>query len=320
MKKIVNKSMLLISAFFAFTACDDVFEEDITNDIVTTISPENEAVLEGNSVQFRWQELEGADEYRIQVIEVVSQASVLDSLVTGDKFTYGFIPGKYNWRIRAENFAYTTSYGFPSSFDLKSTNDLKLQTLFLTSPSDNFYTNKNNLILTWDKIIAASSYNLVIDKTIQGNTATEIQITDITDTSYTLNSTVMSEDAIYTWKVKAQNENSETEFSTRKILLDSQIPIVPIATSPQDDSVTSSIVNFTWNVGSDSGEVQSELSNVLEIATDSGFATIIQLIKTSLSSQQVEFTETGLYYWRIKTVDAAGNESVYNEIREFTVQ
>ncbi|GAA4272062.1 hypothetical protein U6A24_11185 [Aquimarina gracilis] len=319
MRRVINVSLVLSSLFLLF-ACDDVLEDDITDDVVTTVSPKDETALEGNSVQFRWEELEGADEYRIQVIEEVNQRSVLDSLVSGSSFTFGLNPGTYNWRIRGENFAYVTAYSFPSSFTLTSSDDLSIQEVFLTSPSDNFYTNKDALIVSWDRVRAATSYTVVVDKTIQGNTATEIQTPDVTDTNFTLNATILSEDAIYTWKVKAVNDNSETNFSTRRILLDTQIPNQPTLSSPTSDANVSTTVTFTWNISGDTGEVQSPITSILEIATDEGFGSIVETVTTNNNSQQLDFADVGDYYWRVKAKDEAGNESTVSEGRKFTVQ
>ena len=319
MKKTLSIGVIF-SSLLLLIACDDVLEEDITDDLVIAVAPKNKSNLEGNSVQFRWKELSDADDYRIQVVEQDTQTSVLDSLVKGNSFTFGLNPGRYSWRIRGENFAYTTAYSFPIVFTLFTSDDLTNQTVFLTSPSDNFYTNKDALIVTWERILAATTYTIVIDKTIQGNTSTEIQTPDLTDIDFTLNSTILSEDAMYTWKVKAINDNSETQFTTRKIFLDTQVPNQPILVSPTNDAKGSSSITFSWNIPSDIGEVQSTLSSVIEIATDNGFANIIETIATGESSQEVTFTNVGDYYWRVRIVDQADNKSVYSEIRKITVE
>ncbi len=319
MKKIVRISVIF-SSVILFLGCDDVLEDNITDDIVTAITPKDKTSLEGNSVQFRWEELDGADEYRVQVVEESTQKSVLDSLVSGNMFTYGLNSGEYSWRVRGENFAYVTAYSFPATFTLTSSDDLAIQTLFLTSPTNNFYTNKTTLILTWDRIQAAATYTVEIDKTVQGSTVTEIQTPDIVSNNFTLTETVLSTDAIYTWKVKAVNTTSETQFSERRILLDTQTPNLPTLTSPAADARTSSTVNFTWGLGSDTGEVQSPVSSVLEISTNVDFTSIIDTLPTDTGTQEIVFSEKGDYYWRVKNVDSAGNESAFSTGRKLTVE
>jgi hypothetical protein len=321
MKKIVNIS-IIFSSLLLLIACDDVLEEDITDDSVTVVAPKDKSNLDGNSVQFRWDELKDADDYRIQVVEQATQRSVLDSLVKGNNFTFGLDPGEYSWRIRGENFAYTTAYSFPISFTLSASDDLTNQDVFLSSPSENFYTKDSNIILTWDRIQTATSYTVVVEKTFQNNTSTEINTPDLTNTDFTLNSTVLSEDAIYTWKVKAVNKNNDTQtkFSTSKIFLDTQAPNQPTLTSPDKDAKESSPITFTWNIPSNTGEVQSKLSSLIEVATDSGFTNIIETISTTSNAQEITFSDVGDYYWRVIIIDDAGNESVESEERKITVE
>ncbi len=320
MKRVINIPVILSSLFLCI-ACDDVLEDDITDDVVTIVSPKDQVDLEGNAVQFVWDALEGAEEYRIQVIEEETQRRVLDSLVPGDSFTYGLNPGAYTWRIRGENFAYVTGYTFPSSFMLSSSDDLSNQIVFQTSPSDNFYTNDNSqIILTWSRLTAATSYTIIVEKTLQGNVSTEIQTPDLTDTNFTLSNVVLSEDAIYTWKVQALNETSETPFSTRRILLDTQVPNQPALTAPANEARVSTTVTFTWNTGSDTGEVQSPISSVLEIATDQGFSNIVETVTTDQLSQQLDFADIGDYFWRVRANDQAGNQGTVSEARQITVE
>ncbi len=319
MKKIIN-TIVILSTLFLIVRCDDILEEDISNDIVTTVSPENDSTINGNSVQFRWTGLKGASDYRIQVIEESTQKNVLDSLVKGDNFLINLNPGQYNWRIRAENFAYQTAYTFPSSFLLASSTDLSIQTLFLNSPTQDFYTNKSTIIVTWDKIQTATSYTLEIDKTINGTTSTETQIENLTTNSYTIDAAILKDDAIYEWKVKAVNESSETAFSSRKILLDTQSPNQPSLSTPAENAVTKEAVDFVWVLGTDSGEVKSPVTSVIEIATDINFTDIIQTESVDKPSIQINFSTKGIYYWRVKLLDKAGNESNFSKERKFTVE
>ncbi|MDO6758575.1 hypothetical protein Q4566_00065 [Tamlana sp. 2_MG-2023] len=319
MRKLINISLVVFVGYFN-VGCDDIFEEDITNDFVNITSPKNGIVLTGNSVQFRWDLIDGANAYRVQVVEQFTQIRSLDSLVEGNSFTFGLNPGEYSWVVRAENFAYETAYSFPELFTLVSSNDLSNQTVFLGFPSQDYYTNTDEIILTWDEIQSADSYNLEIDKTFRGNTGTEVQFLGITNTNYTLDSSVLSEDAIYTWKVRGVNENSSTKFTSRRIFLDTQNPNQPMLNLPNSDDTTTDIVNFSWSLGSDSGEIKSPVSSILEVAIDNGFGNIILTENVDENSKQIVFTSKGEYYWRVKAIDQASNQSIPSEVRKLTVQ
>ena len=118
MKKVYNIGQLLMIMVF-FMGCDDIFEENISDDVLTVISPKDNAIINSNSVTFMWNILDGADEYNIQVSEQSTSAIILDSLVTGNIFSIQMESGTYHWRVRGENFAYMTSYSFPESFSIE---------------------------------------------------------------------------------------------------------------------------------------------------------------------------------------------------------
>ena len=66
MKK--QSNILILAVLFLITyTCDDILEEDITNDVVQTTAPSSNSVIEGNTVQFSWLGIDGADNYRIQI-------------------------------------------------------------------------------------------------------------------------------------------------------------------------------------------------------------------------------------------------------------
>ncbi|UII80129.1 hypothetical protein [Flagellimonas sp. CMM7] len=320
MKRVYNIIGLLLVATL-FIGCDDVFEENISDDSITVISPKDDAIINSNSVTFRWDVLDGASEYNVQVSEQSSFTIVLDSMVQGNILSVQMQSGIYDWQVRGENFAYVSSYSFPESFSIESTNNLADQNVFLNAPSDNFYTGNNTIILSWSVIQAADSYSIQVEKTLDGNTSIVLQQNEITGASFTLDSSILDEDAVYGWSIKAVNDISETSFSSRNIFLDTTVPNQPTLTSPNDNDTTSTTVDFTWNSGADTGNVQSPLANLLEISTDENFSSIVQSYNTGeVVSQQHTFSNTGIFYWRVRISDEAGNESSYSETRSITVE
>lgn len=127
--KTINNIIIIALSIFAWS-CDDIVEEDITNDMILTISPTEGAIIEGNTVQFSWQELDGSDNYRVQVINN-NQAIVVDSLSSTSNFSVALNPGTYQWRVKGENFAYSTQYTFPINFSVEASDNLTTQNLYL---------------------------------------------------------------------------------------------------------------------------------------------------------------------------------------------
>ncbi|HEX9600806.1 MAG TPA: hypothetical protein VF985_04900 [Mariniflexile sp.] len=315
--KTLNRSLLFILILSSFS-CDDILEEDITNDAIQIVAPIEGTVIEGNTVQFSWKELDGADDYRIQIIKS-NQVFEVDSLVATNTFKYILNSGTYQWRVKGVNFAYNTAYTFPVNFSVEASDDLSIQNVVLLTPSNNFYTNGTSLIFTWSQLENATYYSFELIKNLSGE-QTVVQEPNITLTSYTANSSVFDEDAKYIWKVKALNGTSETSYSQRSIFIDRVQPNQPSLSSPADQSMETTTVTFNWTNGVDTGNVKSAITNTIEIASDADFNTVIHLASTQNNTYQYEFGATGTYYWRIKAVDEATNESDYSTVRSVVVQ
>ncbi|TGV01064.1 fibronectin type III domain-containing protein [Flavivirga rizhaonensis] len=320
MKKLNNVTLLLILLFISF-GCDDILEEDITDDIVQIISPREGATIEGNTAQFLWQSIEGADGYRVQIIGS-NQRQEVDSLVTVLNFTYNLDPGDYQWRIKAENFAYETDYTFPINFEMRPSDDLSNQSVVLQTPTENLYTNNKNIIFTWESLSNADTYTYVLAKKTGGE-QTIFEQPDIIKTSFNIDPDKIDEDAEYIWKVKAFNttSNTSTPFSEHILFIDTVIPNQPTLSEPLDEAkVVPSSITFNWTNGADSGIIKSAITNTLEISTDSNFNTVIHSAKTTNNSAIYEFTTSNTYYWRVKAIDAATNESDYSIVRSIIVE
>ncbi|MBR9855761.1 MAG: hypothetical protein GYB37_14480 [Algicola sp.] len=321
MKRVCSITLSFVM-MLVLTHCEDIFEEDISDESITPISPLKNNVLVGNSVTFTWRTLNGADSYNLQVSRSSTSEVILDSLIKKTSLSIPIVPGEYDWRVRGENFAYKSSYSFPIGFSVESTNDLSDQIVFLNTPSNNFYTNDNTVILGWSNLEFADSYNIQVSKIVGNNSSIILQQQGILETEYTLDSSVLEEDALYQWSVKAVNDNSETPYASRTIFLDTKAPDQPVLTSPNDDSVESKAVNFSWDSGMDTGTVQSPLKSLLEIAIDENFTSIVKsyLLDGGSIGKQHDFSDIGEYYWRVKIEDEAGNKSQYSSIRSLSVE
>lgn len=316
MKKIFSTCMFIIPVLFL--SCADVLEDDITNDQVTVIYPTQGVVVEGSTTQFSWYAIDGADDYHLQILRE-NQTTVVDSVIQNTLFNYNLNPGVYKWRIKAENFAYTTQYNFPIDFFVEYSNDLSNEILVLSTPSNGMYTNDTNILLTWEALAAAEYYDLMLIKNLNGQ-ETILQETNLTSTSYYLNSNLFDEDAEYIWKVKAVNSISETNYSEYSFFIDRQVPNQPILSSPSDFEIVQAVVNFNWINGVDTGNIQSLITNTLDISTDPSFSVIIESVNIENNSYQYTFNNTGTFYWRVRATDLADNESEYSIIRSITVE
>lgn len=316
--KIINK-ILIVGLAILSISCDDILEEDIANDLVQTVFPTESAVVESNVVTFQWNTLDGADDYRVQVYNS-SQIIIYDTLVNNYSVVLPLTEGTYQWRVRGENSAYQSTYTFPISFEVNQSLDLTAQQVILSSPVNNFVTNLNNFTLSWEALIPADYYKLEIVNVTNGGIIV-YQQDNIIATSVTLNNTIITQDAQYTWKVKGINTTSETAYASRNFSIDTVVPNQPQNSLPANNStqVINQNVNFSWTIPSDSGTIQSTVSYVIEIATDTAFTNIIQTSNVSGTTFQQSFTSTGDYYWRLRAKDAAGNIGTNGAYFKFTI-
>lgn len=316
------RTIKFILLFFTgfLLSCDDILEEDITNDLITVTYPVNNEIIEGNIVSFQWNKLDGADDYRVQIFSA-SQNMVLDSLVSTNSLSYFLNPGDYQWRVRGENFAYQTAYTFPFNFSLIETNDLTNQTVQLISPSEGIYTQQTTPVFTWVNINAADYYQFELVDITNGNQIIH-QETEINDTSFNLEFGIITQDGKYEWKVKALNEESESDFSTRIFYVDRTNPNQPQNILPENNTSATigNEIEFEWSISNDPGVVTSPITYTIEISTNQSFSNIIETSGTPTNDYQYTFTTAGDYYWRVKAIDLAGNISAESSYFKITVE
>jgi len=303
--KTLNKFILIGLALIAFS-CEDILEEDISNDIVQAITPTKDAVIESNVVNFKWNSLKGADKYRVQVFES-DQVLILDSLTTKTSLTLPLEAGSYIWRVRAENYAYQSTYSFPSNFATIIPDDLTNQQVILLMPDNDKYLNFTSITLNWEPLDKATSYSVKVV-----NTATGQEVypqTDVADTSVTLDLPELA-DGNYEWRIKAKNAETETkQYGAKKFNLDTTPPNQPKNALPADNSTqaVNTSITYTWTIPTDTGNIKSPISYVIEFASDVDFNTITQTLYSNTTTLQQTFSAAGTYYWRVRGVDLAGN-------------
>jgi hypothetical protein len=310
MKKSNFLSVLVL--LILFFSCDDILEKDITDMQITIISPNEGSTIEGNTVQFLWNTIDGANDYNIQIYK--NNLLIMDTLVDNSPFVNFLSSDSYQWRIKGQNEAYQSQYTFPVNFEVVSSSDLTNQAVQLNSPSNNIYTNGTSIIFTWSPVPSATSYTFeLLRDTPSGSVTINLQ-EGLTETTLTLNEDVIDRDAKYTWRVKAKNENSQTAFFSRIFYIDTVVPPTPSLLTPvfEEEFNLSDIIVFTWDFGNDPGVIDSTITSVYEIATDSLFVNVIESGVSVPTTFSYTFNNSGTFYWRVKGEDAAGNIGTFN--------
>lgn len=148
----------------SFISCEDILEEtDITEKQVTVLAPLDGSTIADNQIRFNWQELEGADSYRIQVaLPSFDNASqiLMDSLVVRDSldqidthFQLPLLNGNYQWRIKGLNSGFETPFAL-MDFIVNGDPNVDLappNTPILVAPSDGTVQNETDITFSWSR-------------------------------------------------------------------------------------------------------------------------------------------------------------------------
>ncbi len=321
MKKYIKYITSISFAIGLIISCDDIVEENISDDSIVPIAPLNRTEHQVDSIQFRWNSIEGADEYRLQVNNEATTAIILDTLVVNTIFDYKINPGTYSWRVRAENFAYVSPYSFSNQFVITSSDDLSEQKVNLVSPSNNQQLNDvSQLIFTWDELSIATAYNIRISEV---TTSGETVVFDndgkaINENSITITDTELASDGEYKWAVQAINDDSSTIFFSRTFFVDTQKPVVPSLLEPITDQTVDKEqpILFKWSFTSEDMEM---ISSTIQIAKDEGFTDVEDTISDVPTEVEYIFEAAGTFFWRVRGIDIAGNVGEYSEPRQVIV-
>jgi hypothetical protein len=325
MKQPVKLLFLFLFAAFVMSCEKDIIVKDITDKSVTVLAPADNTTTPVNGITFWWEEVDGAERYDVQIVSPSFSTIIqliTDTSVTGDKFTRSLQPGTYQWRIRATNNGGSTPW-ITRNLTIDSTSNMALITVALNSPADSLYTNVLTQTLTWNDVSAAEDYHL---KVYNANTAVSLNDADQATTSKTI--TFPSADATYIWQVRAQNNYSISSYSSRKIFIDVTPPTAPVPSHPG----TSAANTPTVTINTDSlkwSHSASALYDSLYISVypDSTFVgPVIHTPITSfsggqgkygISSGNFAFATGQTYFWKVISIDKAGNRSAYSNFWRF---
>ena len=316
--KVASRFLLLLQLPFiligSMTACNDIFEKNISADSLQLIMPLADDTLLVNNVHFKWEKMKGARFYNLQIVQPSFNniaSFVLDSNIDGEEFFFVLDPGAYQFQIRGENSAYQSLYTGPYNLYIDSVSDLTAQVVPLLAPADLIYSNDANFTFSWQAVYAAETYEFQLhagaDFGLSGTTLHAAP--EIYGTSYSPPTGLFSTEGAYSWGVKALNTTSSTGFSDRTIYIDLTLPNSPSSVSPAHGASFADTVMLKWSTGADAGTIQSPVSRLVEISADTLFGTVLQNYSVTVDSVEHVFSSPGTYWWRVYTEDAAGNVS-----------
>ncbi|MBL4705806.1 MAG: hypothetical protein JKY54_14870 [Flavobacteriales bacterium] len=320
-KTLKASSFLWLIPLFGLVSCNDIFEEDLSDDILTLTLPADGTITTTQSTYFLWDQVAGATQYNLEVVSPSFfgiTSYVYDSIVTSNSITLTLYPGTYEWRVRAENFGSSTAYSEMYSLIIDTTSDLSVQTITLSNPTNVAY-NTSTIGFSWLSLSSAESYQVQLYSGSTFASGTLLMDSTVTGTSIT---GFTIDEGEFSWGVKGLNSvPSETAYSSSYFEMDRVSPQTVSLVDPDAGIIaTDSTFNYAWTSLSDTGTYQTTLIDSIYVATDSLFSNIYDRFGSSIGSQSDLIPLPDIYYWRIKTFDAAGNSSGYSDFNSFEIQ
>lgn len=193
----------------------------------------------------------------------------------------------------------------------------------LVSPDDGASTNNTTPTFDWEDVSDPSgvTYTLEVDDNWDF-ASPKVSKTGLGSSQYTLSGTgdeVLTEDSWY-WRVKAvDGVGNENGWSGQwSFTVDITPPLVPSLNTPGNGGFTNTpYSNLNWSWIYDPSGVDFNL----QVDDDSDFSSP-KVNKTNLSGTDYTVTtplEERSYYWKVKAIDGAGNESAWSSVWSFTV-
>lgn len=307
--------LILIIVQYYLTSCDEIFEKDLSGEEIFLIAPCEDCITTYSSQTFLWDPVDGAIEYLLQIVTpsfTSAELLLTDTILTENRFDINLFPGKFEWRVRAQNGSSRSTY-FLRTLEIDSTRDLQGHQVYLIYPESDKYVNSGTLTFKWNKLYNADYYTIKLYHNKWENepvlSSDSINIENITVENL--------EEGSYVWGVSAQNYTSSTDFSKRAFHVDMTPPGIPVLTTPENNAVIKDQdIIFSWNNNQDPG---SPINDSLFISSDSLFKSGSSFLKRIQSESPFNFAvlDTGTYFWKVKLTDSAGNQGQFSLINRF---
>lgn len=296
-----------------FNSCDDIFIANLENAKVELVTPPDNFATLNQTQSFFWETLEDATEYHIRIvypdfdnpIEVV-----VDETIAENSYDVSLLPGTYQWRVTASNTASTTSDFDVRTFHILEDSTLTNQTINILQPTDNFKTNQSDINVLWQPLVLASRYRIEVGQPDFSHSSFTISSDTTSNDNFTLN---LSE-GNYQVRVRAENAQSVSNYTTISLEIDQTAPTAPVLFSPNDGDTLTTSVDLTWSPDADA------IQDTIYIYQDAQLTTLLLQEATVNTTYTFTPNNIGTYYWRLRSVDEVGNTSNYSNTRSVTIE
>ncbi len=284
------------------------------------IAPVNNSCSQDTLPRFRWYQsidnFSGVSYYQLQY---ATNSSFINGINVNVSDTTYQVPSRladttYYWRLKAvDSVGNSGDWCSVWSFEI----DTRIPNVpILASPLNGIWLINTSVVFNWSQVSfdAKSPVRYIL----QVDTLTTF-ITPRIDTTNLVYDTLILTQARYFWRVRAYDlAGNQGAFSGRDSFgVDNSAPSVPNLVSPANSAVlTDSFVRFIWNRSIDN--VSGVRNYQIQIANNSNFISPIDTLVSD--STIVRNLHDTTYYWRVKAIDRANNQSNWSSVRNFIVR
>lgn len=316
---------ILCIALLAISSCGLITEKSIKDETVEINRPNDGASSTVYNQTFSWESVSHATQYRLQISQPdfisASQTMVYDTIVTLTQVTLTLSPGRYEWRLRAENSGSNTNY-ITRSLTI-SEGDFTQQSVSIIKPADNFTTTSNSVAISWKPVYGATHYVIEVD-TINNNFSSKksyVRADNNWNTTYVLNYAIpLSSRGAFEWKIYAVDSSvvpvQKSLETTRSLKYNMTATSLQ---APANGNVIAITGELQWSPVTDAKEYHLYLYKA-----DSTTLVTTPYITVPGTDSKYPLYSSGLtpntYYWTLKAIDKNYVESDAPTLRKFIIQ
>ena len=324
MKKIVNYTLVVFCVSILIACTKDFISKDIKNETISIIAPMDSLKTPNNAITFWWDELEGAEEYNLQIVKPNFNSViqlVVDTTLSGNKFNWILTPGTYQWRIKGVNGGGSTVYT-TRTLIIDTTSNLSLVTVNALAPN-NLLAGNSTVTFSWSSLPSTDYYDVNI---LNSSGALVHNESNILSTTFTYTLPIASGNTIsYKWQVRAHNSFSFSSYNTPAytFTVDLAAPAIAAIIHPNyGASVSKSIDSLMW-----SRDASAVCDSVI-ISVDSNFLTTPNYVLNRTYAKKIKLNTLSLapngagndyYFLRVISIDSVRNIASPNSKFKFKI-
>lgn len=302
------------------------------------ILPKDSLITNCDTIIFLWSAPEEGLHYLLQCATDVDYNLVLDTLLIDTTLTVILSDATYYWHVKAIDRAGNESEYQEHHFTFTIDTDIP-NTPVLISPANSSYVNVSTPTFIWSNAIlkcSDESSNLLMDEPFPLSTSIMyclqiamdtsftslmLDICDLTDTAYTVTCSLL--DTTYYWHVEATDQagnRSGYQDCPFMLIVDVTPPSVPTLITPEDRiAINDPMPTLIWSVSTDN--LSGTEYYILQYADNSDFfdAISVAIVDTVYTIPDTLVLTDTIYYWHVKAVDIAMNESNWSDVWSFMI-